>query len=251
MGKHTEIAWSSSTYNPWVGCHKVSAGCRGCYAEASMTRFGRDFGKVTRTTPATFNSPLKWREPAYVFTCSWSDFFIAEADGWRDDAWDIIRRTPHLTYQILTKRPERIAAHLPADWGAGWPNVWLGTTAENQDALDERAPQLLAAPAALHFLSCEPLLGPLSLWAFLPDAGLRSRTTMEWKGAAAATWVICGGESGASARQLELGWVESIVAECRARHVPVFVKQDSGPRPGQQGRIPSELWLHEMPAEAR
>jgi protein gp37 len=99
-------------------------------------------------------------QPRFIFTCSWSDFFITEADKWRAEAWDIIRRTPEFTYLILTKRPDRIARCLPADWGDGYPNVWLGTSAENQKYADQRIPELLKVPAAKRFLSLEPLLGP-------------------------------------------------------------------------------------------
>src|SRR3990172_778380 len=125
MGKITGISWTDATYNPWYGCLKVSPGCKQCYMYRDMERYGKDPKVVTRAKPATFNSPLKWTEPQRVFTCSWSDYFIEQADEWRDEAWDIIRRTPHLTYQILTKRPENIFDRLPADWGNGWPNVFL------------------------------------------------------------------------------------------------------------------------------
>src|SRR3990167_8429823 len=122
MGKDSKISWTTHTYNPWIGCHKVSHGCKHCYAETLVMRMGRVFSIVRRAAPATFNAPLKWKTPkirdfpevpTYVFTCSLSDFFHEDADPWRDEAWEIIRRTPHLTYQILTKRPERIAEHLP------------------------------------------------------------------------------------------------------------------------------------------
>src|SRR3990167_4811557 len=123
MGRDSKISWTDSTWNPWIGCHKVSPGCAHCYAETLVeNRMGRKFSEIRRASPATFNAPLKWHRPMntfspsspqYVFTCSISDFFIEEADAWRDEAWEIIRRTPHLTYQILTKRPERIAGDLP------------------------------------------------------------------------------------------------------------------------------------------
>jgi protein gp37 len=98
-------------------------------------------------------------QPRFIFTCSWSDFFITEADKWRAEAWEIIRRTPEFTYLILTKRPDRIGRCLPADWNGGYPNVWLGTSAENQKYADQRIPELLRVPAVKHFLSAEPLLG--------------------------------------------------------------------------------------------
>ncbi|MDP1891488.1 MAG: DUF5131 family protein, partial [Gemmatimonadaceae bacterium] len=149
MGKETGIAWTQHTWNPWQGCTKVSPGCAHCYMFRDKKRYGNDPEVVIRSKPATFNKPLSWREPARVFTCSWSDWFHEAADGWRDEAWDIVRRTPHLTYQILTKRPERILAHLP--WGAygdPWPNVWLGVSLENQRWV-ERADLLATIPAAV------------------------------------------------------------------------------------------------------
>src|SRR2546425_12201725 len=114
MGENTNISWTNHTWNPWQGCRKVSPGCKHCYAERLVEdRMGRDFKEIRRSSLTTFNTPLRWKEKAFVFTCSISDFFIEEADAWRDEAWEIIRQTPYLTYQILTKRPERIEEHLP------------------------------------------------------------------------------------------------------------------------------------------
>ena len=188
MGEATEISWTEATWNPWRGCHKVSAGCKNCYMFDGQLRYGQDPGQVIRAAPATFGAPLKWHEGRKVFTCSWSDWFIREADPWRGEAWDIIRATPQHTYQVLTKRPERIAECLPADWGAGWPNVWLGVSAEDQKAAELRLPLLRGIPAAVRFVSCEPVLGPMRL----DLAGL--------------AWVICGGESGAGRRPFERSW---------------------------------------------
>jgi protein gp37 len=131
--------------------------------ERDMKRFGKDPNIVQRSK--TFYDPLKWAKKwppekpfIKVFTCSWSDFFIEEADPWRNEAWDIIRLTPNLIYQILTKRPENIRDRLPKDWNDGWPNVWLGVTIENQKSANDRLPIVLNIPAAVRFLSCEPLL---------------------------------------------------------------------------------------------
>ena len=208
MGERTAIAWTEKTWNPWQGCHKVSAGCTLCYMYSEKIRYGQRPNVVVRSKPPTFNAPMKWKEPARVFTCSWSDWFIEEADAWRDEAWEIIRHAPHLTYQILTKRPERIADHLPAGWPLG--NVWLGVSVENQAAADERIPHLLATPAALRFLSVEPLLAPVTL-------GLRAGPGIDW--------VIAGGESGPGARPCNVAWIRSLMAQCRAAHVPAFLKQ--------------------------
>src|SRR3990172_8990167 len=190
MGENSAIEWTDATHNFWFGCRKVSEGCKFCYAERDMTRYGRDFYNVVRAVG--FGKPLSWPKPKsltpwgrLVFVNSWSDFFIEEADAWRDEAWEVIRRTPHLTYQILTKRPERIAEHLPKTCfkcGVGllddycecpeaakpWPNVWLGTSVEDQKYAEIRIPQLVELPAKVHFLSCEPLLGPIDFRYALP-----------------------------------------------------------------------------------
>src|SRR5262245_9143736 len=139
MGERTAIAWTATvdpdgtvtpgaTWNPCYGCHKVSPGCARCYMDRWAGRAGHDPGVVKRAAPSTLTAPLRWREPRPIFTCSLSDFFVAEADPWRGQAWEIIRATPRHTYLILTKRAERIADQLPADWGDGWPNVWLGVS---------------------------------------------------------------------------------------------------------------------------
>jgi protein gp37 len=161
-----------------------------------------------------------------VFTCSLSDFFIAEADGWRAEVWEIIRATPSLTYQILTKRPERLAACLPADWGAGYPNVWLGVSVENR-RWRRRLDTLAQVPAVVHFASVEPLLqdlGDLTPW--LPSL----------------EWVIVGGESGPRRRPMALDWLVSVVEQCQAAHIATWVKQDTAFKDGQQGRIPDHIW---------
>src|SRR5437016_5998426 len=157
MGEQTGIEWTSKTWNPWHGCHHVSPGCENCYMFAQKRQYGQDPERVVRSK-TMFTAPLKWKDPARVFTCSWSDWFIAEADPWRGDAWEIVRRTPHLTYQILTKRPARISSHLPEGWP--WPHVWLGVSIESAQYL-YRA-DVLRAVAGSRFLSLEPLLGDLA-----------------------------------------------------------------------------------------
>jgi protein gp37 len=215
VSETTKIAWTEKTWNPWQGCHRVSPGCANCYMYAEKNRYGQDPSTVVRSKPPTFNAPRKWAEPALVFTCSWSDFFIEDADAWRAEAWEIIRATPHLTYQILTKRPERIASCLPADWGEGWPNVWLGTTVENA-AARSRLLALTSVPAALYFASIEPLIS---------DVGNLGLGCADHVGNIPLDWVIVGGESGQRARPCDVEWIRSIVAQCQAAGVPVFVKQ--------------------------
>ena len=228
MGKTTSIAWTDKTWNPWQGCHKVSAGCANCYMHREKKRYGQDPGTVVRSKPPTFNAPKKWADPALVFTCSWSDFFIAEADPWRDEAWEIIRATPHLTYQILTKRPERIARCLPAGWGDGWPNVWIGVSVEDQAAADERIPHLLAAVGAHKFLSVEPLLGPVNLetaFAVCDRDGESLGPRCNRDGSPAIGWCIVGGEGGPGARPCDVAWIRSLLAQCREAGTAAFVKQ--------------------------
>jgi protein gp37 len=240
MGDQSAIAWTQKTWNPWQGCHKVSPGCKHCYMYREKRQYGQDPTVVVRSQPHTFNRPLHWPEPALVFTCSWSDWFIEEAHAWRDDAWSIIRRTPHLTYQILTKRPERIPGRLP--WGDGepWPNVWLGISAEDQRRLDLRWMYLERVRAARYWISYEPALGAINFTRCLPHRPGGC-------GHVSASWIVVGGESGSPRRELDLTLVTSTVSQCRAAGVAVFVKQDSGPRAGQQERIPAALWIREWP----
>ncbi len=174
---------------------------------------------AVRRAKTTFNSPLKWKEPARVFTCSWSDWFHEGADEWRDEAWDIIRRTPHLTYQILTKRPERIATHLPDDWGEGWPNVWLGVSVENQRQAI-RAARLVEIPAAVHFVSAEPLLGPVDFTACDPATAEVDIVRIDW--------IIVGGESGVDARPMREEWARTIRDHCQHYGTAFFLKQLGG-----------------------
>lgn len=230
MGDKTAISWADKTWNPWQGCTKVSPGCAHCYMYREKTRYGQEPATVVRSMPATFNAPLQWTEPGRVFTCSWSDFFHEDADEWRAEAWDIIRRTPQLTYMILTKRPERIAECLPAGWGAGWPHVWLGTSVENQHWADIRIPLLLGIPATVRFLSCEPLLGPVDLRNWLVPRGHVIGLVSAWGDQSFNTkpplnWVIAGGESGPGARPMHPDWVRSLRDQCQAAGVSFHFKQ--------------------------
>ncbi|MGA7861658.1 MAG: DUF5131 family protein [Thermoplasmata archaeon] len=239
MGETTGIEWSGSTWNPWIGCHHVSPGCDHCYAETLVTnRMGKDFRRLWRTK--TFDDPLHWErkgKTGFVFTCSLSDFFHADADKWREEAWSVIRRTPHLTYQILTKRPERISAHLPHDWGDGYPNVWLGTSGETCEHAHKRGRYLSSVRARIHFLSAEPVLGPF------PDF---YSTAESFYG-----WVIAGGESGPGCRPCDPEWLRQIRDGCREARIPFFFKQWGGPagnkRDHEKAVLDGRLWK-EMPA---
>lgn len=223
MGEKTGIAWTERTWNPWTGCTKVSPGCAHCYMYRDKTRYGQN-PEVVQRSKTSFTAPLRWKEPALVFTCSWSDWFHESADAWRAEAWDIIRRTPHLTFQILTKRPERVAGHLPSDWGNGYPNVWLGVSIENQ-RFALRASQLAKIPAVVRFISAEPLLGSVSLSEPLspPFPECEEVRLIE-----AFDWVICGGESGINARPMDLDWARSLRDQCAHYGVAFFLKQLGG-----------------------
>jgi len=198
-------------------------------------RYGRD-PTVVVASKTTFNDPLKWKDGRRIFTCSWSDFFIEEADPWRARAWDIISQTPRHVYQILTKRPERIADHLPRDWPL--PNVWLGVTVENRRHGLPRMDILRKIPARLRFFSAEPLLEDLGL--------------LDLKG---FDWAIIGGESGPKARRMHPDWARHIRDQCIAANVPVFFKQwgefdPSGNRVGRKkaGRVLDGREWNDVPA---
>jgi protein gp37 len=204
MAFNTHIDWTQATWNPWHGCHKISPGCKFCYMFRDKARYGQDPNLVVRSK-TKFNDPLSWpKEPRLCFTCSWSDWFIEEADAWRDEAYSVIRRTPWITYQILTKRIERATGRVP---DPPLPNIWLGVSVEDRKHKD-RIDKLRATPAAMRFLSIEPLLEDIG------ELDLRE-----------IDWVIVGGESGPEARPMVPGWVRSIRDQCQASKVPFFFKQ--------------------------
>lgn len=228
MSERTAIAWTQSTWNPWHGCTKVSPGCAHCYMFRDKLRYGQNPELVQRSK-TKFAEPLRWKEPRVIFTCSWSDWFHGAADAWRDDAWNVIRSTPQHTYQILTKRPERIEDNLPEDWGDGWSNVWLGVSVENQRHA-YRVLLLLDVPAKLRFVSAEPLLGPLNLTqVYYPKdhtlGGCPYNALACFDG---LNWVIAGGESGPEHRPCESHWLQDLRDQCAQARVPFFLKQLGG-----------------------
>lgn len=237
MGETTRIEWThrpgtiGGTWNSWQGCIKKSPGCDNCYMYRDKRRYGQKPDVVVRSSPHTFNAPLRYKEPHTLFTCSWSDFFNKEADDWRTAAWDIIRRTPQHTYLVLTKLPHRIKECIPADWGTGWLNVWLGVSAENQQWADIRIPKLLAVPAVVHFVSAEPLLGPINLQEYLPRTAKRG-CFHPWPGCncesyriSGVDWIIVGGESGPHARPMHPDWARSLRDQCLSAGAAFFFKQ--------------------------
>lgn len=300
----SSIEWTDATWNPTTGCTRASAGCDHCYAFTMTKRLaamGQEkyqglagnghFNGVLKMWDDELQKPLKWKKPRMVFVNSMSDLFHKDVPfEFIDKVFAIMAITPQHTYQVLTKRPERMAEYLetigqackePSSWtrgerlsawagdaldakqrqqlieasDAGWwewqrmPNVWLGTSVENQQAADERIPHLLRCPAAVRFLSCEPLLGPINLREFtgidmgnaferealaefrelypdgLPDNSYNAIYERELKAGNSSKWAIVGGESGGGARVCQTQWVRSIVRQCESAEVPVFVKQ--------------------------
>lgn len=231
MGTTTGISWTDHTWNPWRGCTRVSAGCEHCYALAEQARFQLQPEILTRTK--TWGTVLRWNAEAkaagrraLVFTCSWSDFFHEQADAWREEAWELIWRCDWLVFQILTKRIDRLGLDhrlLPATWGYGWDNVWMGATAENQAMAEARIPILRDVPAVVRFVSCEPLLEEIPLRETLaPRTGNPVLGRIDQ--------VIFGGESGPRARPCRVNWIRRGLRDCRAVGAAVWVKQ-LGSRP--------------------
>jgi protein gp37 len=263
----TTIEWTEQTWNPTTGCDRISPGCDNCYAltmakrlkgmgsakyqnDGNPTTSGPGFALTVH--PDAVNAPLSWRKPRRVFVNSMSDLFHARVSvEFITDVWRVMEMTPQHTFQILTKRPERLARVLAkVHWVLGrtepLPNVWLGTSVENQKYADLRIPALLAAPAAVRFLSMEPLLGPVDLCGpIVPGRGRptltywldgrpgwgpdqtddRGRVFQQLAVGPALDWVIVGGESGPGARPMDVAWVRQIVEQCQHSKTPVFVKQ--------------------------
>lgn len=237
MGK-TKIEWTDFTFNPWIGCTKVSPACDNCYA-ATQDAFRKWTpegwgGPRKRTSDSTWRNPIKWDKEAAragkrarVFCASLADVFDNQVpDEWRADLWQLIQATPNLDWLLLTKRPQNIAKMLPKDWGNGWPGVWLGTTAENQEEFDRRFPHITNTPAEVWFISYEPALGPINTegWAWAID------------------WLICGGESGPGKRPMNLEWARSMRDQCKDAGVSFFMKQIDGVK-----AIPDDLMIRDWP----
>jgi protein gp37 len=249
----SKIQWCDYTHNFWNGCNKVSEGCKFCYEHRIEWQRGNDPNVVHRASDSNFYSPLRVKDSGLVFTCSMSDFFIEQADAWRADAWSVIKQTPHFTYQILTKRPERILECLPADWGTGYKNVWLGVSIESQKRF-YRAETLAKIPAVLRFISAEPLL---------EEVDLLVRDSEGNRAIDAFKWVILGGESGYEHgpyryRPCKLSWMKRMADDLKEQtEAKVFVKQlgtHLGNIAGMRGmhgdefsKFPKYLQIREMP----
>lgn len=284
----TRIEWTDETWNPTRGCTKVSAGCQHCYAMrqahrqsgpgggyeglTKLTSHGPEWTGAIRLVPEALDLPLRWRKPRRVFVDSMSDLFHAAVpDEFIDRVFAVMASAHWHTFQVLTKRPERMARHLA--WLSHYPkgdrnqrpvrtlaNVWLGVSVENQAAADERLPWLLQTPAAVRFLSCEPLLSAIDLsrWlTFRSDGAVlcreccwgdrcevprhRHRTDCSVCGDSGAipriSWLIAGGESGPGARPMLPDWVRSLRDQCQAARVPFFFKQWGSHRPLEGAQI--------------
>ena len=199
-------------WNPWHGCRKCSEGCEHCYMYYLDALRGRNGSEIHRTK-AGFRYPLsKDRNGRYKIqsgemlrVCMTSDFFLEEADHWRDEAWDIMHERPDVKFFLLTKRPQRIKDHLPKDWGDGWENVMLNVTCENQKRADERIPILLDLPFKHKGIMCAPFIGPVSIREYLPTGQIEQ--------------VLCDGENYDGARPCHYEWVKTLHDECAEYNV--------------------------------
>ena len=236
VAETTKIEWCDATFNPWVGCQKVSPGCDHCYAEGWAKRSGQvtwgPHGERKRTSEANWKKPRQWAKAARgaerrprVFCSSLADVFDNQVPGeWRKDLFDLIAATPELDWLLLTKRPENLTRMFPTGI---WMNVWLGTTCEDQTRYDHRWPLLAAhRNVPIRFISYEPAIGPLRLH----------------NGPDQPDWLICGGESGPGARFMLPAWAVDIRNDCERAGVNFFMKQMTGKKP-----IPDYLMRREFP----
>lgn len=227
MSEKSKIQWTDVTWNIARGCRKVDADCKNCYMyRESMDNTRYDPFHVKRTK-TVFNLPLKVKEPSRIFTCSLTDFFIEEIDSYRDEAWDIIHKAPQHTYQILTKRPERIMDHLPPYFEEIKNSCWFGTSVGSQAGINRMVDLAACDIDCIKFLSLEPLYGEIDLSA----AKLHfPKLKEDFYVLPAYDWVIIGGESGNDTgksryRPCDIKWMEKIIKDCNDNHIPVFVKQ--------------------------
>ena len=223
MGQKSNIQWTDATWNVARGCVKVDEDCKFCYMYRDSYDGTRYNPREVIKTKTVFDMPMKYKETKsevwdgapLIFTSSLTDVFLPEIDSYRHEIWNIIRNCPHLTFQILTKRPERIQSCLPPDWGSGWDHVWLGTSVGSQNSVG-RIKALEAVPAKTRFISFEPLHGRI-------HSDFVSREIH---------WIIIGGESGWDSgkyryRPMEIEWAQYIIDCYRSvsPHTAIFVKQ--------------------------
>lgn len=259
MSDNSRIEWTDATWNPVVGCSRISVGCEHCYAERmavrleamgkasyrGLTRNGRWAGEA-RCIPDALSLPLRWKKPRKVFVCSMGDLFHEDVpDEFIDRVFRVMQTAKQHTYQVLTKRPERMRHFLSERVSVPWggftfgkdcgQNIWCGTTVEDQQRADERIPHLLATPAAVRFVSVEPMCGPIVMPGLKRTADTLTIFGNSERRAAGAggaiqwaprlDWMICGGESGPGARPMHPDWVRSLRDQCVAADVPFLFKQ--------------------------
>lgn len=237
------------TWNPWWGCLKISEECQHCYAEGIARHYGHHVWGPAATVPRRFFGSTHWQEPLLwnrqaereghrrsVFCASMADVYESHPAviSERQHLWELILATPWLNWLLLTKRPENVLALSPWGTSADWPDhIWIGTSVGLQKRAEERLPHLLAVPAVVRFVSCEPLLEALDLTAWLH--GLH--------------WVICGGESGNQARPMNLEWARTLRNHCLKASVPFFFKQVGGRYHNSGGRLLDGRVWDELPPE--
>ena len=253
MGDLSGIEWTDSTFNPWIGCTKISPACDNCYAADWSKRFGDvEWGNHPRrrTGEKNWNNPRKWNRdadkweaengrPRFVFCASLADVFDNQVPTeWRDDLWKLIKECDRLVWLLLTKRPQNIAKMLPDDWGDGYPNVWLGATVENQEIARKNIPHLLSVPASVRFLSVEPIVGEIRLTELSTMAFSRAESLNALTGELSGImgdpagylgrkidWVISVGESGHNARPADPDWYRRLRDDCVKGEVDFHFKQ--------------------------
>ena len=234
MAKST-IEWTESTWNPTTGCDKITAGCKNCYASILAKRLQamgqKKYQNGFKLTlhPDTLQDPYKWKKPKLVFVNSMSDLFHKEVPlDFLQQVFNVMYETPRHTYQVLTKRAERLEELNPfLEWAE---NIWMGVSVEN-DSVINRIDHLRKTSSKIKFLSCEPLIGPL------PNLNLEG-----------INWVIVGGESGPNARPMEKEWVEDIQQQCEIAGVAFFFKQWGGVNKKKTGRLLNGRTYDEMPS---
>ena len=264
--QNSAIEWTDHTFNPWWGCIKVSPGCEHCYADTLAHRYGFDVWGPAKTTSRRMMSENYWRQPhkwnkeaaasgvrRRVFCASMADVFeehpqVIDA---RARLFNLIEATPALDWLLLTKRPENINAMVPWHGGVGryhgWPaNVWIGTSVENQEQADKRIPHLLRVPAAVRFLSCEPLLGAVDLpWCkWCGGWGDHDCYAVD-DDSPSIDWVIVGGESGHGARPMHPAWARGLRDQCQAAGVPFFFKQWGNHLHHTQAHLSPRVWTED------
>lgn len=223
MAENSKIGWTDNTFNPWIGCSKVSALCKFCYAEQFANRYNHakwgESGTRVKTAASNWKKPYTWDRKAAklnirtkVFCSSLADVFDKHPSikqEWRDELFKIIKETPNLDWLLLTKRPENMVDLLPADWGKGYPNVWIGASIGEKKNSEQLIKSLTAVPAKVRFISAEPLLEPFDL----PKYGI--------------DWILIGGESGPTTqiRKLDLNTVRLMIDRAQINGTKVFFKQ--------------------------